>query len=37
MTIPKYYELFNPVLVAIKNLGGSALISELDEEVTKNL
>jgi restriction system protein len=37
MTIPKYDELFNPVLEAIKKLGGSASISELDEEVTKNL
>lgn len=37
MTIPKYDELFNPVLESIKKLGGSASISELDEEVTKNL
>src|SRR5205085_8670035 len=37
MAIPKFDELFNPVLVAIKKLGGSASISELDEEVTKNL
>ena len=29
--------LFNPLLAAIKHLGGSASISELDEEVTKNL
>ena len=37
MTIPKFDELFNPVLEAIKKLGGSASISELDEEVTKSL
>jgi restriction system protein len=37
MSIPKFYELFNPVLEAIKKLGGSASISELDEEVTKKL
>ena len=37
MAIPKFDELFNPVLEAIKKLGGSASISELDEEVTKNL
>lgn len=37
MSIPKFHELFNPVLEAIKKLGGSASISELDEEVTKSL
>lgn len=37
IAIPKFDELFNPVLEAIKKLGGSASISELDEEVTKNL
>lgn len=37
MAIPKYDTLFNPVLNAIKRLGGSASIAELDEEVTKNL
>jgi len=37
VTIPKLDELFNPVLEAIRKLGGSASISELDEEVTKNL
>ena len=37
MTIPKFDELFNPVLEAIKRLGRSASISELDEEVIKNL
>lgn len=37
MSIPRYSNLFNPVLAAIKRLGGSASISELEEEVTKNL
>ncbi len=37
MSLPKYHGLFNPLLEAIKKLGGSASISELDEEVTKNL
>lgn len=37
MTVPKYDELFNPLLKAIKNLGGSASISELEDEVIKNL
>lgn len=37
MAIPKFDELFNPTLEAIKKLGGSASISELDEEVTKHL
>ncbi|HEX6479187.1 MAG TPA: winged helix-turn-helix domain-containing protein [Ktedonobacteraceae bacterium] len=37
MSLPKFYELFNPVLEAIKRLGGSASIAELDEEVTKKL
>ncbi len=37
MAIPKFDELFNPTLEAIKKLGGSASISELNEEVTKHL
>jgi restriction system protein len=37
MSIPKYDELFNPLLEAMKRLGGSASISELNEEVTKSL
>jgi restriction system protein len=37
MAVPKYDELFNPLLRAIKNLGGSASISELEEEVIKDL
>ena len=37
MPVPRYRELLNPVLQAIKRLGGSASIDELDEEVTKSL
>ncbi len=37
MPVPKYHELFIPVLQTIKKLGGSASIAELNEEVTKNL
>ncbi len=37
LPIPKFDELFNPLLEAIKKLGGSASITELDEEVTKSL
>src|SRR5260370_13437584 len=37
MSNPKFDDLFNPVLEALKKLGGSASISELDEEVTRSL
>ena len=37
MAIPKYQELFNPLLEAMRNLGDSASIAEMDEEVIKNL
>ncbi len=37
MPIPKYHELFNPVLAAMKRLGKSATIAELDDEVIKGL
>lgn len=37
MAIPKLDDLFNPLLEAIKQLGGSASIPELNEEVTKSL
>ena len=37
MVIPKYDGLFNPLLEAIKELGGSASIAELEEEVAQNL
>lgn len=37
MSVPSSTDLFNPVLEAIKRLGGSASIAELDEEVTEAL
>lgn len=37
MPVPKYDAFFQPVLDAIKRLGGSASIAELDEEATKYL
>lgn len=37
MPLPKYHELFNPVLTAITHLGDSASIAELDEEVDVRL
>jgi restriction system protein len=37
MPVPKYHELLNPTLQAIKRLGGSASISELEEEITRSL
>jgi restriction system protein len=37
MSLPKYDELFNPLLETMKKLGGSASVSELNEEVTKSL
>lgn len=33
----KYDELFNPTIQALKNLGGSASISEIEDEVSKIL
>lgn len=33
MSIPKYDDLFNPLLQAIRNLGGSASIAEQEDEV----
>jgi len=33
MSIPKYDDLFNPLLQAIRNLGGSASVAEQDDEV----
>ncbi len=36
MAVPQYYELLNPILQALRNLGGSAAIAELDEEVIRN-
>lgn len=37
MPIPQYEKLFNPLLLAIKKLGGSASIVELEEEVARIL
>lgn len=37
MTVPKFDELFNPVLDAIRQLGGSASLSELNDLVGANL
>ena len=37
MSVPKHADLFNPTLKALHNLGGSASIEELDEEVSKIL
>ncbi len=37
MAIPKYYELFNFLLTAIKDLGGEATNLELEEKVAKKL
>jgi restriction system protein len=37
MSVPRASDLFNPLLTAIKRLGDSASIPEMDEEVTKNL
>ncbi len=37
MPVPKYHALLNPVLQAIKALGGSASINELDGAVVKSL
>lgn len=37
MPVPNNHELFNPVLTAMKRLGGSATIAELDDEVIKKL
>lgn len=37
MSIPRYNDLFNPLLEAMKRLGGSASISELTEELINEL
>lgn len=37
MTVPTYDKLFNPLLIAMKNLGGSARNEEIQEEVARNL
>jgi restriction system protein len=35
--IPQYLELFNPLLHALKQLGGSATVAEIEERVAKDL
>jgi len=37
LAVPQYQAFFNPTLQSIKNLGGSASIAELDEDVQKNM
>jgi restriction system protein len=37
MPVPKYSELFNPTLSAIKQLGGSATVAELNQQVARVL
>jgi hypothetical protein len=37
MSVPKYHQLFNPVLEAIQRLGGSAKIAEMDNAVIESL
>lgn len=37
VAVPKYNELFNPTFLALKKLGGSASITELNEEVIRSL
>lgn len=37
MPVLPHHALFNPVLAAIKRLGDSATIAELDDEVIKEL
>lgn len=37
MAVPKYDDLFNPLLHAIRELGGSASILEQEDEVAKIL
>jgi len=35
MAVPHYYELFNPTLKALHELGGSATINELNDEIAR--
>ena len=37
MAVPKYDEMFNPLLQALRNLGGSASIPEQEDEVASLL
>ena len=35
--IPQYHELFNPLLQALKELGGTATVTEIEKEFAKDL
>ena len=37
MAVPKFDELFNPLLEAVHDLGGSASIAEIEDKVAENL
>lgn len=37
MSIPKYYEMYNALLKALHELGGSAAVSEMEDKVAENL
>ena len=37
MAVPPYHEMFNPVLQALKELGGSCSISEMSDRVAEIL
>ena len=37
IAIPQYSELFNPLLHALKELGGSATVTEIEQQVSKDL
>ncbi len=37
MAIPQYYDLFNPVLTAMRKIGSSASIAELEQQVIKDI
>ena len=37
MSAPKYHELFNPLLQGLRELGGSASITELEDTVSKGM
>jgi restriction system protein len=35
MAVPTYDKFFNPLLLALRNLGGSGSVAEIEEEVAK--
>jgi restriction system protein len=37
MPVPRYHGFFNPALQALRHLGGSASVAEIEEEVIKIL